>query len=186
MSDILKYVAQLERRLDIDEIKLAAVNYVSPGMMFIIIPAVVTAAVLNAVAASIYSSIDMGLTPKKLAPTLYVCAAAQALVGALLFARGVNKDRIFNLTLSQITLVGLASVPALLVTALWAVRVMLDATVFPAIHHHASDKEKVAFQLLTAAMVFSDIFAASVLSVVYTNTARFSTFENKHSYKEDA
>jgi hypothetical protein len=164
--------------------RFEAVYYVNPWTMLVVIPSAVCSIVLGAVTGHVYSHFDGSVSPFKVSTTLYLSAAAHFVLALALFLRGTMREwNVFKSVFSQVLHTALGVTPTLLVTALWAARSMIDATVLAGVNYDkaliANPNVLASYQLLTATMVFSNIYTACTLSVLYGNTFRFIDAEYK-------
>lgn len=171
--------------------RVAAVGNVHPVVMVVIVPFAISSIVLDCVTAHVYSRMDASPAVVHVAHitnALYVAGALEALLGLMLVLRGTWPIPWYRDIMAQIVLTGLALVPAVLVTALWAARVMVGALVLETHNvdslHAGNPYVKASWSLLTATMVFSNLFAASTLSIIYANSAHF--LAAKEDLQQDA
>jgi hypothetical protein len=142
--------------------------------------------ILGGISAYEYAAVgknSKGTSFVALTNTLYIAAALQFLLLILLVVRGVVDlaTRYFTFNFVQMLMVIHCYVPNLLITGLWAARIMVDATVDQMENIdrvRASDGHlKAAYALHTISMISSNIYSAYALSVIFANTAFFSSLK---------
>lgn len=113
----------------------------------------------------------------KVVAALYVTSALELLLLVLLLLRGTFQScyDYFANALVQMTLVLHTIMPNIIITALWAAKTMIDASVMAdATITGANVGQKnigAAYKLLTATMVMSNIFSGFVMVVLFINSA---------------
>ena len=165
---------------------LAAIGQVHWTVSFPLAISALASIVLSIIAAIEFSTVGKHAKTSSftgLTTTLATAASLQALLLLLLVARGLVSalTRFFTFNVVQMIMVIHCFVPNLLITGLWVAHIMIDALVDQASnadHLKASNVHlKAAYGLHTAAMIFSNIYSAYSLSVIFANTAFFSSLK---------
>jgi len=172
--------------------------------MFFFVPSALTSIVLGFVTANVFSKMcsvydagtHMNGTPTKdgdapathsahAAAALYICAGLQILLLVVLTLRGLvpQLTDFFKTTSAQIVVTAHALTPNFIITSLWAARMMVAAIVdegYVIDTINARDPYvKASYPLLTALMVFSNLYSAGTLAIIYANTGKFIYGSNK-------
>jgi hypothetical protein len=166
--------------------RLSEIGSVHPLVMLTMIPAGITSIVLTAVTGHVFWSMHQSaqqrgfaLHTSHVSAALYTVTGLECLLGIVLVLRGAAKQLadFFSTVSAQIVIILHALFPAIIVTALWAARAMIDALVTEksvADFSIGNDPYvKASYSLLTATMVFVNIYSMGVLAIIFANTGRF-------------
>jgi hypothetical protein len=157
--------------------RLYRIGTVSPLVMLLLVPFALSSITLGCVTAHQFAKSTSDVLPAKAAVALYVSAGLQFVLGFALLVRGTVTTTLFKGVFAQMVLTAHALLPAFIVTSLWAARLMIDATVLQMANYNrifAADVNVVASSsLLTATMVFSNLYTACTIAILYANSAHF-------------
>jgi hypothetical protein len=151
---------------------------VHPAVLVAVMPVAICDLVLSFLSARVFSKIaSPEVHVKHVSDALYFCVALHGALAVLLVLRGAKVVSGFRSVMAQLLVNGLALMPAVVVTSLWAARLAAESLVLEGVTatHALADNPyvKASFALLTAAMVFVNLFAASAVALVNTNSVRF-------------
>jgi hypothetical protein len=166
--------------------RVTRVGDVHPVIMVVVVPCAVSAIVLGCVTANVYSKIALdkaqvdalgGVHTKHMSNSLYVASALEGLLAFLLVVRGSWNMPTFRTTLTQVLLIVHALLPSGVITALWAARVAVESLVPESVSvsylQAGNPYVKASWSLLTATMVFSQLFTACTLAILTANSSHF-------------